>query len=92
MALSFKYLSYIVAQKIIKFLRIAPLSICCVLDDSGVSLVHRIISEHDPDIAKAQEWLGHADFTTTLVYDYRKMQPEDDLTFKAVYRVARQSV
>ena len=37
------------------------------------------------DIAKVQEWLGHANVSTTRVYDHRKMRPEDSPTFKVSY-------
>jgi len=32
--------------------------------------------DHDADIAKVQEWLGHANIATTRIYDRRKMRPE----------------
>jgi integrase/recombinase XerD len=41
--------------------------------------------EHDADIAKVQEWLGHANISTTRIYDRRTMRPEDSPTFKVVY-------
>jgi site-specific recombinase XerD len=41
--------------------------------------------DHDADIAKVQEWLGHANISTTRVYDRRKMKPEDSPTFKVSY-------
>jgi integrase/recombinase XerD len=41
--------------------------------------------EHEADIAKVQEWLGHANIATTRIYDRRKMRPEDSPTFKVVY-------
>jgi len=41
--------------------------------------------EHDSDIAEVQEWLGHADISTTRLYDKRKMRPEDSPTFKVKY-------
>lgn len=41
--------------------------------------------EHDADIAKVQEWLGHANIATTRIYDHRKMRPEDSPTFKVNY-------
>lgn len=37
------------------------------------------------DIAKVQEWLGHASVSTTRVYDHRKTRPEDSPTFKVRY-------
>lgn len=33
------------------------------------------------DIAKVQEWLGHANIATTRVYDHRDSQPKDSPTF-----------
>lgn len=38
------------------------------------------------DIAKAQEWLGHANVSTTRVYDHRKMRPEDSPVCKVKYK------
>jgi len=32
---------------------------------------------HDSDIAKVQEWLGHANVSTTRLYDRRKSRPAD---------------
>jgi integrase/recombinase XerD len=37
------------------------------------------------DIAKVQEWLGHANLSTTRVYDHRKTRPEDSPVFKVNY-------
>ncbi|HRZ39343.1 MAG TPA: integrase, partial [Candidatus Paceibacterota bacterium] len=36
-------------------------------------------------IAKVQEWLGHADISTTRLYDKRHSRPEDSPTFKVEY-------
>jgi site-specific recombinase XerD len=41
--------------------------------------------DHQADIAKVQEWLGHANIATTRIYDHRKIRPEDSPTFKVAY-------
>lgn len=41
--------------------------------------------EHEADIAKVQEWLGHANIATTRLYDKRRTRPEDSPTFKVSY-------
>jgi site-specific recombinase XerC len=41
--------------------------------------------DHQADIAKVQEWLGHANISTTRIYDRRKTRPEDSPTFKVSY-------
>jgi integrase/recombinase XerD len=41
--------------------------------------------DHQADIAKVQEWLGHANIATTRTYDHRKTRPEDSPTFKVAY-------
>jgi integrase/recombinase XerD len=40
---------------------------------------------HDSDIAKVQEWLGHANVSTTRLYDRRKTRPEESPTFRVKY-------
>jgi integrase/recombinase XerD len=37
------------------------------------------------NIAKVQEWLGHANIATTRIYDHRRTRPEDSPTFKVAY-------
>lgn len=41
--------------------------------------------DHQADIAKVQEWLGHANISTTRLYDRRQSRPEDSPTFKVAY-------
>ena len=41
--------------------------------------------DNGADIAKVQEWLGHANIATTRIYDHRKTRPEDSPTFKISY-------
>ena len=41
--------------------------------------------DHEADIAKVQEWLGHSSIATTRLYDRRRIKPEDSPTFKVSY-------
>lgn len=41
--------------------------------------------ENGADIARVQEWLGHANVSTTRLYDRRGSRPEDSPTFKVHY-------
>lgn len=41
--------------------------------------------EHEADIAKAQGWLGHANISTTCLYDRRGKRAEDSLVYKVKY-------
>ncbi len=40
---------------------------------------------NNADIAKVQEWFGHANISTTRLYDRRKSRPEDSPTFRVSY-------
>ena len=41
--------------------------------------------DHQADIAKVQEWLGHANISTTRIYDHRRTRQEESPTFKVAY-------
>ena len=41
--------------------------------------------EHDADLEKVQDWVGHANISTTRMYDRRKQRAEDSPTFKVAY-------
>ncbi len=41
--------------------------------------------EHSADIAYVQAWLGHANISTTRLYDRRQSRPEDSPTYRVEY-------
>lgn len=41
--------------------------------------------ENDADLEKVQDWVGHANISTTRMYDRRQHRAEDSPTFKVVY-------
>jgi integrase/recombinase XerD len=55
----------------------------CVHSMRGTSATNALA--HESDIAKVQEWLGHANVSTTRLYDRRKSKPEDSPTFRVKY-------
>src|SRR6202035_4647294 len=55
----------------------------CVHSLRGTAATNAL--SHEADIAKVQEWLGHANVSTTRLYDRRKTRPEDSPTFRVRY-------
>jgi len=41
--------------------------------------------DHQADIVKVQEWLGHAHVSTTRIYNHRKTRPKDSPALKIIY-------
>jgi integrase/recombinase XerD len=55
----------------------------CVHSMRATAATNALSSEADID--KVQEWLGHANVSTTRLYDRRKSKPEDSPTFHVKY-------
>jgi len=55
----------------------------CVRSLRGTAATNAL--EHNADIAKVQEWLCHANVSTTRLYDKRKNRPENSPTFQVEY-------
>jgi integrase len=51
----------------------------------GAHALRATALDHQADIAKVQEWLGHANIATTRIYDLSRTRPEDSPTFKVAY-------
>ena len=60
-----------------------PAAGCCVHSLRATAATNAL--EHAADMAKVQDWLGHAFISTTRLYDRRRNRPEDSPTFKIEY-------
>lgn len=71
-----------IVQKYARAVGIEPRSIC-VHGLRATAATNAL--DHQADIAKVQEWLGHSSISTTRLYDRRKTKAEDSPTFKVSY-------
>jgi integrase/recombinase XerD len=46
--------------------------------------------ENNADLEKVQEWVGHANVSTTRLYDRRQARTEESPTFRVVYATSFQ--
>jgi hypothetical protein len=60
-----------------------PSSIC--VHFTGILAAIRVVLDRGADLGKVQEWLGHANVSTTRLYDRRRSRPEDSPTFRVAY-------
>ena len=63
--------------------RAAPLGNSLIAESRAIEVANAL--DHQADIAKVQEWLGHSNVSTTRLYDRRKTRPEDSPTFHVKY-------
>jgi len=61
----------------------AEVNVLCVHSLRATAATNAL--SHETDIAKVQEWLGHANVSTTRLYDRRKTRPEHSPTFRVRY-------
>jgi integrase/recombinase XerD len=56
---------------------------CCVHAPRATVATNTLA--YHADIAKVQEWLGHANIATTRLYERRQSRPEENPTCKVEY-------
>lgn len=70
---------------VLRYAKIIGLEACAICVHGLRATAATNALDHQADIAKVQEWLGHASISTTRLYDRRKTKPEDSPTFKVSY-------
>lgn len=71
-----------VVQKYARIIGLEPTAIC-VHGLRATAATNAL--DHGADIAKVQDWMGHANISTTRLYDRRQTRPEDSPTYKVSY-------